>query len=129
MTRDVRSALVVFGILVVHAGLGCAPLRSGSEIGPPELDATEVVDQAPVVVTWGKLVYPEFARDAGITGDVLIRVRIAEDGSPHEVIVLNGKTGLDAAAVDAVRRSTFRPALRSGQPVSAWLRIPVIFRY
>lgn len=74
--------------------------------------------------------YPPRARHLGLEGKVLLRVRIAADGSPAKVVVLesSGHRSLDRAARDAVARWQFIPATRAGRPVAQWLRLPIEFR-
>jgi protein TonB len=43
------------------------------------------------------------------------------------IVDSSGHARLDRAALDAVRRTRFRPALRDGDPVTSWVRIPVRF--
>jgi len=54
---------------------------------------------------------------------------IAENGTPGEVQLAesSGSASLDEAALAALRRWRFQPALRDGQPVLAWVTVPVIF--
>jgi len=74
--------------------------------------------------------YPARARRLGIEGLVLLRVRIAVDGSPKTVLVLesSGHGSLDRAARSAVERWRFVPASRGGRAVAQWLRVPIEFR-
>ena len=55
--------------------------------------------------------------------------RIFERGAPGEVQLAesSGYASLDEAALDALRRWRFQPALRDGQPIPAWVTVPVIF--
>ncbi|HEU4578666.1 MAG TPA: TonB family protein, partial [Polyangiaceae bacterium] len=70
--------------------------------------------------------YPKEALDAGLTADVLLRLRVEADGSVSEAEVLQpAGHGFDEAAVSAARQFKFEPAQRNGKPVAA--RIP--FRY
>jgi periplasmic protein TonB len=75
-------------------------------------------------------VYPESARRRGQQGRVILRVSVAPDGNPVQVQVgrSSGFTTLDDAALDAVRRWRFVPAMRAGQPVQAVAEVPVLFR-
>lgn len=74
--------------------------------------------------------YPEFAREAQIQGKVLLDVLVASNGRVATIRVKKGVTGLNEAAQDAVRRWVFKPALdRSGNPIDAWLEVPVDFRF
>src|SRR6185436_13360163 len=70
--------------------------------------------------------YPKEALDAGLTADVVLRLRVEADGSVSEAEVLQpAGHGFDEAAVAAARQFIFDPARRDGKPVAA--RIP--FRY
>jgi len=62
--------------------------------------------------------YPWMARKAGREGRVLLRLTIDERGRLTDVVVVEkAGYGFDREAVRAVRRSTFRPAVRDGVPV------------
>ena len=62
-------------------------------------------------------------------GTVKIRVTVASDGSADrlELAEGSGNRHLDRAALEAVRRWTFQPATRNGQPVSAQVVVPIVF--
>jgi protein TonB len=65
--------------------------------------------------------YPPEAEQAGIEGDVRLRISLTETGRVHAVRVLSGLGhGLDRAAVEAIsHRCRFRPAVgKDGQPVA-----------
>ncbi len=73
--------------------------------------------------------YPTQALRRGESGTVNVRVEIGPDGVPAQVSV-DGSSGsryLDRAAVDAVRRWHFRPAMSNGQPVSGSVIVPIRF--
>lgn len=73
--------------------------------------------------------YPPHALELGQQGEALVRVRLDPDGKAAEILLWRG-TGfdmLDRAALAAVRGWHFMPALRNGQPVAAWVEIPVRF--
>jgi protein TonB len=61
---------------------------------------------------------------------VVLQVLVGPAGSAEEVRILRGSrkaSSLDAAAVAAVRRWTFNPALKDGKPVSCWFNVGVPF--
>ncbi len=62
-------------------------------------------------------------------GKVRVKVLIGENGTPGEIQLAesSGNTSLDEAALTALCRWRFQPALRNGQPVLAWVTVPVIF--
>lgn len=74
--------------------------------------------------------YPMQALRRGERGTVTVRAEIGADGVPASVSVArgSGSHSLDRAAVDAVRRWRFRPAMRGGQPTTAVVEIPVEFK-
>lgn len=71
--------------------------------------------------------YPEYARDAGIQGTVVLDAIITPDGKVESVKYLSGPPILVRAAEDAVRQWLFKPTLLNGQPVSVETIIKVIF--
>jgi protein TonB len=99
---------------------------------PPNEDLPSVgefvmYDEAPLPVQQVRPTYPQFAKDAQIEGTVLLHVLVAADGRVRHIRVVRGITGLDQAAVDAVKRWEFRPATREGRPVAVWVEIPMDF--
>jgi protein TonB len=74
--------------------------------------------------------YPEAARQKGIEGTVLLKVRVTEQGRVESVQIERsaGHPELDQSATEAVQRWRFQPARRSGAPVAVWVLIPVEFR-
>jgi len=74
-------------------------------------------------------VYPSRARQLGQQGEALIRARVDLAGNPAEVILWrsSGFALLDRAALAAVRQWQFEPARRDGQPIAAWVEVPIRF--
>jgi protein TonB len=79
-----------------------------------------------------QLVQPAFtqdARDAGITGKVRVEVTINAAGAVTAARVIAGLGhGLDEAALDAARASTFTPATQCGAPVAITITIGMRFQ-
>ncbi len=73
--------------------------------------------------------YPREALSRNIGGTVRVRAVVAVDGSVErmEVAESSGNRYLDRAAMEAVRRWKFKPAVRGGQPVSAEVILPLEF--
>ncbi len=88
-------------------------------------------DQAPKAKTpLGDLViYPELAREAGIEGKVYIKAFINTKGRVTAAKVLKGipNTGLDEAALKAVKKSLWFPARQRDKKVGVWITIPIDF--
>ena len=74
-------------------------------------------------------IYPEIAKEAGIEGVVYIQFFIDEKGNVTEAYVQKGipGTGLDEAALDAVRKSKWYPAQQRDKKVGVWQTVPVTF--
>lgn len=90
-------------------------------------DEGQTYDQRPVPTDAPQPVYPEFARDANITGRVVLHVLVGENGRVQQVEVVQGVTGLNEAAIDAAKKWTFAPALKNRIPVAAWYELPMDF--
>lgn len=73
--------------------------------------------------------YPTLSRRVGEQGRVLLRVFVAEDGTPQAVQLENGSgySRLDQAAMDAVKKWRFIPARRGNQAISAYVLVPLKF--
>jgi TonB family protein len=100
--------------------------ESPRQDGPPplrlEIPGIGYVGQnvtAPVLIT---RVEPKYARQARISGFVVLEIVITETGEVEPVRILRGvHPSVDDAALDAVRKWTFRPATVNG------VAVPVIF--
>lgn len=86
-------------------------------------------DEEPVAQTQVVPTYPAFARDAMIQGRVILRVFIDARGRMCALKIVRSVTGLDDAAVNAVRQWTFSPARLKGSPVDAWVDVPMDFHF
>jgi len=77
-----------------------------------------------------RLVYPEFARRAGVEGKVLVYAQIDEQGNVVRTRIEKslGPNGCDQAAEAAIRAVKWKPALQRDRPVKVWVMVPVDFR-
>jgi protein TonB len=71
--------------------------------------------------------YPELARRARISGVVILKVTVDEEGDVSEVRVLRGLPLLQEAAVEAVRQWKYSPTYLNGEPVPVSAAVTVIF--
>lgn len=79
----------------------------------------------------GTVPYPPMARMQKVEGTVITSVLVSEDGNVMEVRILRGVSravGLNEAAQQAMRRSTFQPGSKDGVRVKAWVTVPVEFK-
>ena len=76
------------------------------------------------------LIYPEIARQAGIEGTVVLRLYVSARGFVEEIVVEKGvpQTGMDEAAIRAVRMVRFKPAMQRDRALGVWIAIPIHFR-
>ena len=86
-------------------------------------------EDEPVPVTRVEPAYPEFAREAQIQGKVILHVLVDKNGRVKNVKVIRGVTGLNEAAVDAIKKWVFKPALSNNKPVAVWVEIPMDFHF
>ncbi|MEO8487061.1 MAG: TonB family protein [Betaproteobacteria bacterium] len=105
--------------LVAVAPVVASPVTA--PLVPPRFDASYLDNPAPA--------YPSLARRHREEGRVLLRVRVAADGSAEQVDVAasSGSERLDRAALDAVRRWRFVPARRGAEAVAATVQVPIVF--
>jgi len=72
--------------------------------------------------------YPNHMREQGIEGAVEVRAHISETGEVVDVVVSTSlHPELDQIVTNAVKRTRFHPATRSGNPTDVWIAIPFIF--
>lgn len=93
-----------------------APVRVGGNIATPR----RTVDATPVM--------PEVARQAGVTGVVILEISIGTDGSVRDVKVLRSIPLLDQAAIDTARQWRYEPTLLNGAPVAVIMTATVNVR-
>ncbi len=73
--------------------------------------------------------YPRIARENGWQGKVIVRAQVLEDGTAAAA-TLNRSCGypiLDEAAIDAVKRWRFAPAMDGNFSLASTVDVPVIF--
>ena len=103
---------------------------------PPPPPASNSEYDEPPAPKWGfraiqeNLKYPEIARKAGIEGKVVLQLLISEEGKVLESKITEslGDNGCDKAAIEALRRIEWKPAIKDGKPIETRISIPVIFK-
>ena len=73
--------------------------------------------------------YPTLSRKLREEGRVLLRVLVDINGHPSQVTLResSGFSRLDERAAETVRRWKFVPARQGGEPVEAWVIVPIQF--
>ncbi len=103
--------------------------ESGKDFQPPGVLPRSAVDHPARLVTSIAPDSNDFAQANGIAGRALYRVVIGASGKPEEIAVMRPiGFGLDESAVAAIRKATFQPAMKGGQPVAQALDLGVMFR-
>jgi len=83
---------------------------------------------APRFLSRAEPAYPPVAHRLGREGEVVLRLFLDERGRLVKVeVARRGGFGFTEAAMDAMRRSVFAPALRNGKPVQSRVLVPVRF--
>ena len=93
-----------------------APVRVGGNIATP----LKTVDAPPVT--------PDAARQAGVSGVVILEIVIGADGRVRDAKVLRSIPLLDQAAIDTARQWRYEPTLLNGAPVSVIMTVTVNFQ-
>ncbi|MEA2568764.1 MAG: eukaryotic-like serine/threonine-protein kinase [Acidobacteriota bacterium] len=77
------------------------------------------------------LQYPLMARQQRVEGSVLLSVLVSETGKVLDVRVIRGvnrAVGINEAAEQQVRRSSFTPGNKDGVPVKVWIPVTIDFK-
>ena len=130
LLRDGIDGYVVDGSevdLFVRAPAGTPAWGSGAW-GTSLQGSPLIYDQEAVPILAVQPEYPQTARNARITGRVVLRVLVGVDGSVQDVQVVQSVAGLTDAAIEAARMWTFQPARKDGLPVTSWFEVPMDFR-
>jgi periplasmic protein TonB len=71
--------------------------------------------------------YPPLARQARISGTVVLHAVISKDGSIENLSLVSGHPMLAPAAIDAVKQWKYKPYLLNGEPVEVDTEVQVNF--
>jgi periplasmic protein TonB len=87
------------------------------------------IENPPEIIRREPAKYPEIAIKAGIQGRVTVEVTIDAQGKPIQTKVVKSSSDVfNDAAVEAIMKYTFKPAMQSTGPVTAKIYIPIDFR-
>ena len=116
--RDVPTLLDKLDTPEPDADLGVGNINFSSEPG--------VTDPAFKIKVEPK--YPDNAKKAEKEGEVILQATIDEKGMPKDIEALtNLGFGLEAAAIEAFKKSSFRPAMKGDKPISKQVQIAYKF--
>jgi protein TonB len=75
-----------------------------------------------------KIPYPDEARRAGIEGTVTLSITVDNEGRVVAAKIVKGQGyGLDEAALTAIKRFRFKPAVKNGEAVSTEMKYSYTF--
>jgi len=89
------------------------------------------VDEQPVALEYVKPEYPPIARQAGIEGTVWVEALVDKNGNVRDVRVVRPSgsgAGFEDAAMDAAKKTKWKPAISNKQPVAVRVTYPVEFK-
>lgn len=110
--------------LIVTCMLGSLVSARAEDPSPTSL----VLDGPAILQKWTPPAYPEDARKAKKEGRVEVNLIVDENGTVTDAQVAESTDPVfDAAAIEAVRRWKFEPALDAGKPVACGMLAPVMF--
>jgi TonB family protein len=125
-------------VVLCHARLhyggsrGPAPTNQRLDVkesGAEDITPTEAADaQKPERIHSVDPQYTEATRKQKVTGSVVIKAVIDKEGCPTNLRVIEGlHPDLDAAALEAHRRSVYRPAEVHGRPINVYWTVTTTF--
>ena len=127
-TEQLAEALAPVDVSNLDSG-GDSLVVDASQFGNdnPSPDDFVAVEEMPVLITPPQPIYPEMARAAEVEGVVTIRALVTKEGKIGDAFVTEGHPMLNDAAIAAVKKAAFKPALQQHKPVAVWVQIPIRF--
>ena len=112
--------------------LNASPLLAGDKSDNSEQQMSELDSYPSPVGGFGELmqhiVYPESGKKSGVEGKVLLMISFDEQATILKVEVVEslGKE-LDEAAIEAVKKVQWKPAMSNDKPVECEIHLPIKF--
>jgi TonB family protein len=92
-----------------------APIKQGGDVKPPKIISSVLP------------IYPSIAKSTGIQGSVVVETSIDATGKVVATKVLSGPPVLRQAAIDALRRWKYQPAMLNGEPIDVKVDVTLDF--
>ena len=73
-------------------------------------------------------VYPTTAKQAGISGDVVIAAQIDKAGNVASMKIVSGQPTLQTAAMAALKQWKYQPATLDGEPIQTEVTVRIRFQ-
>jgi protein TonB len=102
---------------------------AASANAPPPAPPADRITPLPIDGQSPPPTYPVAALRRGETGTAVLRIQVDAQGHPGGVALIqrSGSRDLDRAAMEAVRKWRFQPAVQDGEPIAGAVDIPVEF--
>jgi TonB family protein len=113
--KSEAAAMAVKKREAARAAAKASAVRVGGTVRPP----VKIKDVQPV--------YPEIAKQAKVSGIVIIEATIDAEGKVADTKVLRSAPLLEQAAVDAVRQWEYKPSMQNGKAVPVVMTVTVNF--
>lgn len=123
-----------FGVFEgIEEGEGEVPEVIVEKAAAPDINAFVFAEEEPKPVNMADIQraigYPQIARDAGIEGNVVVRVLVDELGNYKRHKIINQVHPILAKAVEKeINKLKFTPAIQGGKPIPFWVNIPFNFK-
>jgi TonB family protein len=114
-TTKVRLQLVPLPVAEVNPASRDVPVEFSDDLTPP------------VLLSGPSPEYTPMALERRVEGTMAIRCVISVDGTVHGCRVIKSLPFMDRAAITALERRKYRPALREGQPVNVYYTFTITF--
>jgi protein TonB len=97
----------------------------------PGIDDFISVDKEPdpIVPLQSLIKYPQVAQRSGLEGDVVLRVLVGKTGSIDSIVIEKSSYDLfKDAAIDAMKKAKYTPAVQNGTPIRVWTDAVIHFK-
>jgi len=120
---------VTMGIAVVLLAFGSPAYAGDTPEKVPAPDEFVEIDVMPEVIQRVSPVYPAEAKKAGIEGSVWVKVLVNIHGDIVDALLAktSGYEAFDQSALEAAKKSKYKPAQQKGQPVAVWITYEIRF--
>jgi protein TonB len=107
-------------LLVLFFGINLFAQEDKTDVMPGPVGGMKSIQE--------KIVYPEIAKLARIDGRVYVLASIDENGNVATAKIIKGiGAGCNEAALDAVKKTKFIPAMKDQKPLKVEVIIPIVF--
>jgi protein TonB len=97
----------------------------------PSPDQFVPFEEAPVQVVTVTPEYPALAQRAGVEGTVWVKALVDKEGNVRDVMIFKdsgANAGFEEAAINAAKKTVWKPAIANGQPIAVWITYKVDFK-